>query len=51
MLDELHSINGDKSIFEGSKNTTNESFKNVCIAKSFKSSKVIEKVIEKLSKK
>ena len=39
-LDGLHSDNGDKVIFEASKNTADESFKNVCIAISFESSKI-----------
>ena len=46
-LDELHSDKGDKAIFEASKNTTNESFKNFCVAISFESSKIAEKVNSK----
>lgn len=46
-LDGLHSDQGDKVIFEASKNTTDESFKNVCIAISFESSKISAKLYSK----
>jgi len=44
-LDELHSDIGDKTIFEVSKNSTNESVRNICTAISFDMHGTIEKGI------
>jgi hypothetical protein len=42
-LDGLHSDQGDKAIFEASKNTSSKSFKTLCTAISFESNKIAEK--------